>query len=346
MAFSDDPESQFAPARPPDPAYESPEIGETVPDIAAAPPARRILPAALRVILYLVAWAPTFCGSHFAALVGYFLVVVLALGGDFQAASRSIQEHFSNTNLPPLPVLAAAHVMELGGALLVTAIFAAYVDRRRLRTVGFELVRGWPWHWVLGIGVEAAHFGCLFLIGLAAGWYHVVHVVDLPRALAIVFIAFAIALPAAATEEITMRGYVLQTIRERYGTAWAVVVSSILFAAMHSFNPGGFKILPLLGLLVAGVYLSAAYLATGQLWLPIAMHTIWNVMEGPVFGLPVSGVTLPDTVLKVETRGPALWTGGEFGPEAGLPVFVTTVVWTAIVWWSARKLLPGKAQAT
>ena len=50
---------------------------------------------------------------------------------------------------------------------------------------------------------------------------------------------------------------------------------------------------PLLGLLVAGVYLGAAYLLTWRLYFPIALHTAWNLFEGPVFGFHVSGISTP-----------------------------------------------------
>jgi hypothetical protein len=47
------------------------------------------------------------------------------------------------------------------------------------------------------------------------------------------------------------------------------------------------------------------------------MHWAWNLFEGPVYGTPVSGVDLPH-LFNADVHGPVIWTGGAFGPEAGL----------------------------
>ena len=98
------------------------------------------------------------------------------------------------------------------------------------------------------------------------------------------------------------------------------MVSAGLFALLHAFNPG-FGITALVGLFLAGVLLAGAYLATRQLWLPMALHLSWNFSEGPLFGFPVSGLPA-EGLLTITPHGPDAVTGGAFGPEAGLVVLV------------------------
>ena len=43
----------------------------------------------------------------------------------------------------------------------------------------------------------------------------------------------------------------------------------------------------------------------------------WNFFEGVGFGFPVSGLDIY-RLTRIEVHGPVLWTGGVFGPEAGL----------------------------
>jgi hypothetical protein len=76
-------------------------------------------------------------------------------------------------------------------------------------------------------------------------------------------------------------------------------------------------------------------LRTRQLWLSIGLHFSWNFFLGPIFGFPVSGIT-SFTLLQVEISGPDLFTGGAFGPEAGLVVLPAQALGFLIVWAATR----------
>ncbi|HBR33767.1 MAG TPA: CPBP family intramembrane metalloprotease domain-containing protein, partial [Firmicutes bacterium] len=69
------------------------------------------------------------------------------------------------------------------------------------------------------------------------------------------------------------------------------------------------------GILMAGVLFALAYIVTGALYLPLALHFSWNFFQS-FFGFAVSGFAFP-SIFQLEVTGPELWTGGAFGPEAG-----------------------------
>ena len=128
---------------------------------------------------------------------------------------------------------------------------------------------------------------------------------------------FVVLVFAATNEEIVFRGYPFQRLVESIGAAGAILFLSLLFGAIHLGNPNRTWVSAANTALV-GIPFSIAYLRTRMLWLPIGMHFSWNFLQGFVLGLPVSGISLPVSMLRAEASGPAILTGGAYGPEAGL----------------------------
>jgi uncharacterized protein len=125
----------------------------------------------------------------------------------------------------------------------------------------------------------------------------------------------AVAIVAAVFEELLFRGFLFRWIQSTAGTWIAVAASAVAFGTAHAFNPGATPISTVAIALEAGVLLSAAFAASGNLWLPIGLHVGWNFTEGTVFGLAVSGKSA-DGMFRGTVSGPALLTGGAFGVEA------------------------------
>lgn len=125
---------------------------------------------------------------------------------------------------------------------------------------------------------------------------------------------------AAAGEEAMMRGFVLQELMRKFSTGASVVVSSLLFAALHggALVQSDMAVVGALNIFLASVLLSLAYLVTRTLWLPIGIHAGWNIMQGPMLGFNVSGNDLGAAWKPVTMSGPEMMTGGAFGLEASV----------------------------
>lgn len=234
------------------------------------------------------------------------------------------------------------------GAVFVLGIFfaARYVDRRRIADLGLSLDHDW---WVdlgFGFALGAGLMSGLFLFALAAGWLRVIGTFTSagPFGLAAVLVV-VLFLAVGVYEELLIRGYVLTNLAEglngfgpldhRSATLLAVLGSSLLFGFFHAANPGA-TFASVLAVSFAGVMLAAGYVFTGQLGLSIGLHAAWNLFQGFVFGLPVSGLSVPGSLVAVEVTGPAVVTGGTFGPESGLLGLLAMLVGTLAVFAYAQ----------
>lgn len=134
---------------------------------------------------------------------------------------------------------------------------------------------------------------------------------------------FLLFIGVAVNEELFARGYLQGLVKARFGGVAAVCVSTLVFAFLHTFNPGMWSSpMPLLNLLLAGLLFGVSRELSRGLWMPIGMHLSWNFFQGCVFGFQVSGTPMP-SIFKANPQGTALLSGGSFGAEGSL---VTTVI--------------------
>jgi membrane protease YdiL (CAAX protease family) len=117
------------------------------------------------------------------------------------------------------------------------------------------------------------------------------------------------------SEEILFRGILFRWIEEFAGTWPALIISSLLFGASHLANPNASAVAVIGIALEGGLLLGGAYMLTRRLWLPIGIHAAWNLSQGELFGIPVSGKPV-DGLLDARLTGPPLLTGNGFGLEA------------------------------
>jgi len=225
------------------------------------------------------------------------------------------------------PTFARLDNLTLGGAfrnaLLSMAVLFASVrlleGRHVAKAVGLmpkDALPGLARGFLLGAGLLTAVTLVLFLSGsyTVSGLGRGASARALGHALLLFFLA-------AVFEEVFTRGIIFRLLEKGLGTWAALVLSALGFGFAHIGNPGATLLSSAAIALEAGVLLGAAYVATRSLWLPIGLHTAWNFFEGPIYGTRVSGNELPSLV-QANFPGPVWLTGGDFGPEAGLPALV------------------------
>lgn len=148
-------------------------------------------------------------------------------------------------------------------------------------------------------------------------------------------VLFAIVLGAYG-EELVFRGPIFDTLRESIGAVWTVIITSVLFSAVHAFNPS-VSIASFGNVFLAGVLLGTLTMFTASLWASVSFHVVWNLLVSMYFG-PLSGleIGISITTLDISTVEPSLrWLlGDEFGIESGgmttFVLFVFTILATRI----------------
>ncbi|MGD1007901.1 MAG: type II CAAX endopeptidase family protein [Ignavibacteriaceae bacterium] len=226
--------------------------------------------------------------------------------------------------------------------MAATWVMTRFIDRRPFLTIGLAF------NYVFRDFLIGAAIGCTWLgasVGIiwAFGWASPISPSGFSRS---VLTGSAIAMFFnVLAQELLLCGFIFQTIRSRSNVIIAMLVSAALFAGYHA---GAFKgeWLPAINVFTAGLLFCLAYILTGNLWFPIAIHFLWDVLLGPVLGLTESGKNDLGGGWKMFTlHGPPLFTGGGFGLEGGLVVTLTTVIILIIICFFQRhkilKLLRG-----
>lgn len=225
-------------------------------------------------------------------------------------------------------------------ATVVSMVLAArFIDRRPFVGFGLRLSRGWWLDFGFGLALGAVLMTGVFLVEWAAGWITIRGLFVAPPTGAPFLLAIlsplAVFLCVGIQEEMLFRGYLLRNLAEglnvraigpRRSLALAFFFSSFLFGLAHAANQNA-GVSSIANITLAGVLLGVGYVLTGQLAIPIGLHITWNLFQGNVFGFPVSGMHVSEaTFVAIEQRGPAVWTGGAFGPEAGLLGVISSLV--------------------
>lgn len=140
----------------------------------------------------------------------------------------------------------------------------------------------------------------------------------------------------ACAEEVLFRGLLLRDVETWTGTPVALAASSALFGLLHLAGPGATLVDALLVAIEGGVLLGALCVLTGGIWAPIGFHLSWNLVQGGVFGVAVSGNQWAG-ILVAHPSGPSRLSGGSFGIEGSVVTLAACVAVSAVMLAMARK---------
>ncbi len=206
-------------------------------------------------------------------------------------------------------------IITVAALLALYKLVLQHLGERRhddLRLV--EALRG------LAIGTAAAFVLFSVIVGVAAlfGSYRIVGWGGMGNW---AFILFGGGVGAGFIEELIFRGILFRWIEEFAGSWAALFVTSALFGLGHIGNDNASWFSSVAIAIEAGLMLGGAYMLTRSLWVPIGIHFGWNVTQGLVWDVPVSGNDV-DGLVDARLVGDPLISGGAFGLEASVIALV------------------------
>lgn len=225
--------------------------------------------------------------------------------------------------------------------LALSFILARYLDKRPLATIGFMFHSRWLKEYALGILLGFVLVSIVFFFELGMGYIEVKwSVITISLLKSIFLLTMITTIFQSAFEELAFRGYMFQNLIEGTNVIFATAALSALFGLGHLLNPNSRWIVAL-NLTAFGIVHAVGYICTKSLWLPSGLHFSWNFVMRNIYSLPVSGTQASKTLLFVKQKGPIWITGGDFGPEAGIPALVLLIAACFLIYyWKKIKTAP------
>ncbi|MGX6962850.1 CPBP family intramembrane glutamic endopeptidase [Vagococcus xieshaowenii] len=135
-----------------------------------------------------------------------------------------------------------------------------------------------------------------------------------------IIIGIFMGMAAGIVEELIFRGFIMNYIKSKYGVFIGILLSSILFGALHI--QGAYNYTSMILLLVGGTLVGTMFSVMANyhhtIWASITLHTIWNaIMFENIFSI---GTTINDRSIAgylVKTNN-TLLTGGDYGKDVSI----------------------------
>ncbi len=206
------------------------------------------------------------------------------------------------------PIVTARNILQ---AVAMIALYAFLVQKLERRKASEMTIHGAVTSLLSGIAMG------LGLIVLAYFVMYGLGIAQFQPGNGLSGIGTAILKPAVigTLEELVFRVILFRIFQHMSGTLVAVVFSASLFGLAHIGNPGATPLALTFLSIEMGVFLALVYVLTRSLWVVAGSHMGWNFALGFVFGSDVSGLETSSAIISTTLEGPALLTGGAFGPE-------------------------------
>lgn len=211
-------------------------------------------------------------------------------------------------------------------------LWGRFIEKRPIRTMGFSKGNGLS-EFTKGVLVGAIMITTVLVVFFITGDAKFDRIqFSLPFLVSWMLVLIGYILQTAA-EEIYIRGWLVPIISYHKNAYLAILIASTMFSYFHLDNNGA-SWLSTLHLFIFGLFTAVYAMKRGNIWGPCGFHFAWNFIMGNVYGFHVSGFDSESSLMYFTTSNRTLITGGQFGPEGGVPglvVFILALLWAIFI---------------
>ena len=256
------------------------------------------------ILAVILAYAFVFVGQFIGGTILHILFS-LDLGWDF---NNALLMQFLN--------------LTIGFVFIIILVFLVvkFIGKRSVTTMGLKkenLLLNYLRGFGVGILLMSLVVALLYLTGCVEIEKNVLQPVGKFAILNVLIILPGWIIQSAA-EEIVTRGWLMNVLGARYNGIIALIVSASLFGLLHLGNPN-ISFIAILNIILSGLLFGLYVIKTKDLWGACGIHAAWNFAQGNIFGFEVSGLPMKaGSIIDLRLVGNDMFSGGIFGPEAGL----------------------------
>jgi membrane protease YdiL (CAAX protease family) len=285
-------------------------------------------------------------GLRWGWIIIFYFAIVIATVAILVGPLVSLLSLINLAPQPGKPVTGWSSIM--GSIITLIAGYAAFLigthlaqhwlRKSNLSALGLFISKEWIYDLILGIGLGTLIVSFSTLLSWLMGWYQFIGFSWDFRPPAILLPAFVMSFIATIQspllEEVIFRGFIFQTLSDRWGVRSAIFISSLLFGIAHLTSLDGFSWwAAIISSFIAGLMFAQAYLYHKSLWIPIGIHFGW-IFSGRLLN-DIGGPSDNALLLTSKVKGPALIVGASGGGASLLELAGVGLV-SLILWHISR----------
>lgn len=224
-----------------------------------------------------------------------------------------------------------------------------YIDKSSFKKYGLKINKAWRHEFFVGFQIAflllTLFFTTMYLTGnLEVVGYFTTKSSDYSFIEGFISESFGLII-GATVEEIFFRSFLFYVIYEalrkvkKDSTKRAflvVIATSLIFGITHFANESA-TVISSINLCLYGMMVCLPFLITGRLGMSIGFHFSWNLVQGAVYGFPISGNIAKASIMSIEFRNNLL-TGGAFGAEGSMLFILLVVIGVMLIlYWKNLK---------